>query len=76
MLITFFLTTRYFPLTQRYFLTVKKDTLVIFAAGNSGNNGLKSVYTPCSSKNVLCVGSADLRDDVSDSTASDTHVKF
>lgn len=32
------------------------------------------MYTPCSSKNVLCVGSADLRDDESDDVSSSSQV--
>jgi hypothetical protein len=60
-----------------------QDSLIIFAAGNSGGDGYRSAYSPCTrsplpflsscfdpslfhSKNVLCVGSVDLRDDATD----------
>ena len=48
------------------FLNSNQDALVIFAAGNGGSSGFKSLYSPCDAKNALCVGSIDSRDDVSD----------
>lgn len=48
------------------FLNSNQDALVIFAAGNGGASGFKSLYSPCDAKNALCVGSIDSRDDISD----------
>eukprot|EP01036_Dinobryon_divergens_P038876 gene38876-51108_t len=53
------------------------DMLLVFAAGNSGADyGDKSVYNPCLSKNVLCVGSTNLRDDLSDSNEEQLEVSY
>jgi len=49
------------------------DTLIIFAAGNSGSQGTKTTYSPCTSKNVLCVGSVDLRNDDDDDVVASGH---
>lgn len=50
-----------------YFAYNHQDTLVIFAAGNSGANGKSSIIAPCLAKNSLCVGSVDATDDKDDS---------
>jgi hypothetical protein len=59
-----------------YFLSLYPDAHVIFAAGNSGAVGMGTVYTPCDAKNVLCVGSSDSRDDVSDEPMTSLQVSF
>lgn len=48
------------------FLYKNPNTLVLFAAGNAGADGFESLYSPCDSKNILCVGSSDSRADLTD----------
>lgn len=50
------------------FLYDHPDLLLLFAAGNAGANGFDSLYSPCDSKNILCVGSSDSRADGTDDT--------
>ena len=37
------------------FVNTYKDTLVIYAAGNSGGEGEGSIFSPCCAKNGKCV---------------------
>lgn len=52
------------------------DVLVVFAAGNSGADGSQSVFSPCASKNALCVGSIDVRNDRDDGTLAYSRVSY
>jgi hypothetical protein len=56
------------------FLYNNPETLVLFAAGNSGAAGFDSLYSPCDSKNILCVGSSDSRSDATDESGSAKHL--
>jgi subtilisin family serine protease len=59
------------------FVYTRKDTLLVFAAGNSGaEDGDSSNFNPCISKNVICVGSTNLRDDSDDSYVSELAVSY
>lgn len=53
------------------FLYTNPDSLIVFAAGNTGADGMDTLYTPCDSKNVLCVGSIDSTDDFTDAVLTE-----
>jgi hypothetical protein len=53
------------------FLYNYPDSLAVFAAGNTGTDGMDTLYNPCDSKNVLCVGSIDSLDDFTDEVVTD-----
>lgn len=56
------------------FLYQNPDSLLLFAAGNAGADGFDTLYSPCDSKNVLCVGSSDSRDDSSDESGISSRI--
>jgi len=44
--------------TSDQFMTDFEDSVILYAAGNDGDEGAESVVSPCTAKNVVCVGAA------------------